>query len=127
MKNKKRVFYVLLTLLSLQMTIVGVLKLVGFPPLYQQLDELHISHTFGFAIGMVEVLCVAGIWIRKTRGIALLTLLFLVTSAMAVHFGASVEITKAIPAMVSLTLVITLLVLNNTNAVMGILKQNEGV
>ncbi|NJO92540.1 MAG: hypothetical protein HC831_28915 [Chloroflexia bacterium] len=125
--TKKRIFYGLLLLVSIQMAAVGVLKLIGFPQLYQQLDELHISHSFGFIIGMVEVVCVAGIWYKRTRGIALLTLLFLVISAIAVHFGANVEITKAIPAMVSFGLLTTLLYLNNKNSVMTILKQTESI
>jgi multisubunit Na+/H+ antiporter MnhG subunit len=125
--TKKRLFYGLLILASIQLTTVGILKLIGFPPLYQQLDELHISHTFGFIIGLTEVIGVAGIWYKSTRGIALLVLLFLVTSAIAVHFGANVEITKAIPAMVSFGLISTLLYLNNQQAVLGILKQSESI
>lgn len=125
--TKKRIFYALLIVVSIQMTAVGVLKLIGFPQLYQQLDELHISHTFGFIIGMTELLCVAGIWYKRTRGIALLTLIFLVTSAIAVHFGADVEITKAIPAMVSFGLLSTILYQNNKNAVLTILRQTESV
>ncbi len=109
------------------MTTVGVLKLIGFPQLYQQLDELHISHNFGFIIGLIEVACVAGVWLKPTRGIALLTLLFLVTSAIAVHFGAGVDISKAIPAMVSFVFISTLLYLNNTNSLVAILRQRESI
>lgn len=127
MTKKKKFFYAILALVSLQMTAVGILKLIGFPQLYQQLDELHISHSFGFVIGLIEVICVGCIWYRPTRGIALLTLLFLVTSAIAVHFGAGVETTKAIPAMVSFGLLSTLLYLNNTNALTNILRQREGI
>lgn len=125
--TKKRIFYGILVLVSLQMTAVGVLKLIGFPQLYQQLDELHISHSFGFIIGLIEVICVLGIWLKRTRGIALLTLLFLVTSAIAVHFGAGVEISKAIPAMVSFILISALLYLNNTASLITILKQRESI
>jgi multisubunit Na+/H+ antiporter MnhG subunit len=125
--TKKRIFYGILILVSLQMTAVGVLKLIGFPQLYQQLDELHISHSFGFLIGLIEVVCVIGIWLKPTRGIALLTLLFLVTSAIAVHFGAGVEISKAIPAMVSFGLLSTLLYLNNPASLTAILRQRESI
>lgn len=125
--TKKRIFYGLLILVSIQMTAVGVLKIIDFPRLYQQLEELHISHSFGFVIGIIEVVCVAGIWYKRTRGIALLTLLFLVVSAIAVHFGANVEITKGIPAIVSFGLVTTLICLNNKNSVLAILKQTESI
>lgn len=63
--TKKRIFYGILILVSLQMTTVGVLKLISFPELYQQLDELHISHIFGFMIGLTEVVCVVGIWLNE--------------------------------------------------------------
>lgn len=125
--TKKRIFYGLLVLASIQMATVGALKLIGFAPLYQQLDELHVSHTFGFVIGIVEVLCVAGAWIKRTRGIALLTLLFLVTSAIAVHFGAGVEIVKAIPAMISFGLFSILLYINNPQSVKAIVSQSEAI
>jgi multisubunit Na+/H+ antiporter MnhG subunit len=124
---KKRIFYGILILVSLQMTVVGVLKLIGFPQLYQQLDELHISHSFGFMIGLIEVFCVAGIWLKRTRGIALLILLFLVTSAIAVHVGAGVAISKAIPAILSFGLLSTLLYLNNTASVITIVRQRESI
>lgn len=125
--TKKRIFYGLLILLSFQMAVVGILKLIGFPQLYQQLDELNITHTFGFIVGVIEVFCVAGIWYKRTRGIALLILFFLVTSAIAVHFGAKVEITKAIPAMISFVLLSTIIYLNNKNAISTILRQTESL
>lgn len=124
---KKKVFYTLLVLLSIQMSIVGILKLIGFEPLYQQLNELHISKSFGLFIGFSEVLAVAGIWIRRTRGIALLGLLFLVISAIAVHFGADVELTKAAPAFISFALICSLLFLNNQTAIQSILNQTEHI
>lgn len=125
--TKKRIFYGILILVSLQMTAVGVLKLIGFPQLYQQLEELHISHSFGFIIGLIEVICIVCVWVKPTRGIALLTLLFIVTSAIAVHFGAGVETTKAIPAMVSFVLNSILLYLNNTTSLTTILSQRESI
>lgn len=123
--TKNKLFYSLLMLVSIQMTAVGVLKLIGFPALYEQLNELHISHNFGIIIGVTEVLCVAGIWYKQTRGIALLTLLYLVISAIAVHIGAKVDISKAFPAMVSLVLLSILLYLNNKNAIINIITQKE--
>jgi hypothetical protein len=124
---EKKVFYILLVLLSIQMLLVGVLKLVGFGPLYQQLNELHISKSFGLFIGFTEVLAVAGIWVKRLRGIALLGLLFLVISAIAVHFGAGVELTKAVPAVISFLLVCSLLYLNNKTSIQNILKQTEHI
>jgi uncharacterized membrane protein len=124
---QKKFFYTLLVLLSIQMSAVGILKLIGFEPLYQQLSELHISKSFGLFIGFSEVAAVAGIWLKRTRGVALLGLLFLVISAIAVHFGAGVELTKALPAVVSLVLVCSLLYLNNKTSVQNILKQTEHI
>jgi uncharacterized membrane protein len=124
---KKKVFYTLLVLLSIQISIVGLLKLVGFEPLYQQLNELNISKEMGLFIGLMEVLAVFGIWIRRTRGIALLGLLFLIISAIAVHFGAAVELTKAVPALVSFVLVCALLYLNNNTSIQNILNQTEHI
>lgn len=125
--TKKKIFYVLLTLLSLQMITVGVLKLIGFEPLYQQLDELNIARSFGFGIGLVEVACIAGIWYKPTRGVSLLVLLFLITSAIAVHFGAAVDLTKTFPATISFVLISVILYLNNTQALLNILRQREGI
>ncbi len=122
---QKKIFYTLLVLLSIQISIVGVLKLIGFEPLYQQLAQLHISKSFGLFIGFAEVAAVAGIWLRPTRGIALLALLFLVISAIAVHLGAGVDLTKAIPAIVSFVLVCSVLYVNNKKSVQNIIKQTE--
>ncbi|KOY86257.1 hypothetical protein AD998_08960 [bacterium 336/3] len=124
---EKKVFYTLLILLSIQMSIVGILKLVGFEPLYQQLAELNISKSFGLFIGFSEVVAVVGIWVKRTRGIALLGLLFLVTGAVAVHFGAGVELTKAVPAVISWVMVGSLLYLNNKIAIQNILRQTEHI
>jgi uncharacterized membrane protein len=124
---KKKVFYTLLVLLSIQMSIVGILKLVGFEPLYQQLKELNISKELGLFVGFMEVLAVLGIWVRRTRGIALLGLLFLVISAIAVHFGADVELTKAVSAFISFVLVCSLLYLNNKTSIQNILRQTEHI
>jgi uncharacterized membrane protein len=121
----KKVFYVALMLLSVQLLAVGILKIIGFAPLYEQLQELHISARFGFAIGVWEVVAVIGLWFKKTRGIALLSLLFLVISAIAVHFGAGVESSKAIPATISLLLICTILYLSNQIAIKRILFQHE--
>jgi len=124
---QKKFFYTLLILLSIQMSAVGILKLIGFQPLYQQLTELHISKSFGLFIGFSEVVAVVGIWLKRTRGIALLGLLFLVISAIAVHFGAGVGLTKAIPAVVSLVILCSLLYLNNKSSIQNILRQTEHI
>ena len=124
---QKKIFYTLLVLLSIQMSAAGVLKLVGFPPLYQQLAALHISKPFGLFIGFLEVAAVVGSWLKRTRGMALLGLLFLVISAVAVHIGAGVEPAKAVPAMVSVILVCSLLYLNNKSSILHILSQTEHI
>ncbi|MCU0418439.1 MAG: DoxX family protein [Cyclobacteriaceae bacterium] len=124
---KKRVFYALLILLSIQLSLVGVLKVVGFEPLHQQLSELNVPPAFGLFIGCCEVLAVAGIWLKPTRGVALLGLLFLMISAIAVHVGAGVALTKAIPAGISFLLVCSLLYLNNRTAIQEILRQRASI
>jgi phosphatidylinositol kinase/protein kinase (PI-3 family) len=124
---RKTTFYTLLVLLSIQMSAVGILKLIGFQPLYQQLTELHISKFFGLFIGFFEVVAVVAIWFKRTRGIALLGLLLLVISAIAVHFGAGVELAKAVPAVISFVLVCSLLYLNNKTSVQNILRQTEHI
>ncbi len=113
MKRNRLVFYGLLTVVSAQFAAVGVLKLVQFQPLYFQLAELHISPGLGLGIGILEVLGVFGLWIRSTRAAALLGLLLLAICAVAVHFGAGVELSKAAPALFSTLVLTTLVYLNN--------------
>ena len=124
---RKKLFYTSLILLSIQISVVGALKLIGFQPLYQQLTELHISKSFGLFIGFSEVAAVVGIWLKRTRGVSLLGLLILVISAIAVHFGAGVELSKAVPAMISFVLVCSLLYMNNKTSIQNILNQTEHI
>ena len=125
MTTKQKISLSLRTVLTLQMSIVGVLKLIGFDALYQQLNELNIPANFGFTIGIVEVACVFALWVKPLRGVALLLLLFLVNSAIAVHFGAAVSISKAVPAMFSFGVVSLLLFLETPKAILSILRQTE--
>ena len=113
-------YWALLGLSSLQFGAVGLLKVVGFAPLYQQLAELHISHGLGVFIGVAEVLGVAGLWTRRTRGVALLGLLTLAVCAIAVHFGAGVALSKAIPALIATLVLVVLLYLTNPPAARGL-------
>ena len=107
------IFYGLLVISSIQFGIVGLLKIVGYVPLYQQLTELHISPSLGLFIGITEVLGVIGLWLPSTRKWALIGLLYLSVSAIAIHFGAAVPLYKALPAIISTLFLATQLYLSN--------------
>ncbi|AQG78189.1 DoxX family protein [Spirosoma montaniterrae] len=109
MKTKRFILTGLLGLLSVQFGTVGVLKIIGFAPLYQQLATLHVDQTGGLLIGIAEVLGVIGLWIRPTRRLALLGLLLLSVSAIAIHVGAVRPFQEAIPATVATVLLLTAL------------------
>lgn len=115
-------YWTLLGFSSLQFGAVGLLKVAGFAPLYQQLAELHISHGLGLFIGLAEVTGVLGLWVRRTRGWALLGLLTLAVCAVAVHFGAGVALTKAVPAVLAAGVLTTLLYLTNPPAARGLVN-----
>ncbi len=121
MNVKRLTYFSLLGLVSLQFGIVGLLKSIGFAPLYQQLAELHIAPGLGLLIGVLEVLGVIGLWIRPVRRAALLGLLLLAVCAIAVHFGAGVALYKAVPALVATGILTTLVYLTNPTSVKRLL------
>jgi putative oxidoreductase len=111
MKTKQYLIYALLGLVTLQFSLAGGLKVIGFDPLYQQLAALHVGRTGGFLIGLAEVIGAVGIWIRPMRRLALLGLQMLAVGAIAVHVGAGQPITESVPAMVATAALVTLVLL----------------
>jgi DoxX-like family len=102
LKRKQAGVVLLRCLLSTQLTIVGVMQMVGAEPVATNLRALGYPDWFRVAIGLVQVICVAGLWPVPTRRLASTTLVLVLIGAVASHLWAGDAAAKTLPAAVTL-------------------------
>ena len=102
-------FLALLSLLSLIYFVTGLLKVIFFDTMMQNMAELHFGAVSTVVIGLIELSMVVLLWLPKYRTLALATLLLIMAGAMGAHWGHGHEVDHLLP--VGIVAVVTFMVL----------------
>ena len=96
--------HVLSALLSLQLTVVGLMQVAGAEPIRTNVAEMGYPSWFRVGIGVAQLVGVAGLWTERTRFPAAVGLSIILAGAVFSHvrFGHDAEHTA--PAVITLVL-----------------------
>ncbi len=97
-------WYVLSGLLTLQLTIVGGMQVVGAEPIRTNVAEMGFPPWFRVAVGLAQIVGVAGLWSPRTRFPASVGLAVILAGAVLSHVRSGHDAGHTAPAVVTLAL-----------------------
>ena len=105
---------ILKTILAIVFLLFAAMKIFGFKQMKEVFRDFKLNHLAMIFIGVLEIICVAALFIPKFAFYACIGFTYISTSALYKHFKANHPLIKYIPAVVLLILsVITAMVLLN--------------
>ena len=107
---------ILKTILAIVFLLLAAMKIFGFKPMEDVFKDFKLNRLAMILIGLIEILCVAALFIPNLAFYACIGFVYISTSALYRHIKANHPLIRFIPAVVLLLLsLITAVVLLNPN------------
>jgi len=107
---------ILRTILAVVFLLLAAMKIFGFKPMKNVFKDFKLNRLAMILIGIIEILCIAALFIPNLAFYACIGFAYISTSALYRHIKANHSLIRFIPAVVLLILsMVTAIVLLNPN------------